>query len=183
VNTHHDAQPEPEQKDWTWVLSRPCPECGFYSREPDRSGLAPLAGAVGRQWVATLAAIAEPATRPAPATWSPLEYACHVRDVFRIAAYRVHLMLDEDDPLFDNWDQDATAIDDDYASQDPGQVGADLGTAAEQFAALLSDVAPEDWQRPGRRGGGASFTVESFTRYLLHDPVHHLTDITGQPWQ
>jgi hypothetical protein len=42
---------------------------------------------------------------------------------------------------------------------------------------------PDDaWARTGRRGDGATFTIESFVRYLLHDPVHHLTDVTGERW-
>ena len=36
------------------------------------------------------------------------------------------------------------------------------------------------WQRTGRRSDGASFTVETFARYFIHDPVHHLYDVTGQ---
>ncbi len=35
------------------------------------------------------------------------------------------------------------------------------------------------WQRTGRRSDGAEFTVESFARYFIHDPVHHLHDVTG----
>jgi len=33
---------------------------------------------------------------------------------------------------------------------------------------------------PGRRSDGAVFTVASFARYMVHDPVHHLYDVTGQ---
>jgi hypothetical protein len=29
----------------------------------------------------------------------------------------------------------------------------------------------------GFRSDGAQFTVESFGRYLLHDPIHHLWDV------
>ena len=59
--------------------------------------------------------------QPAPVAghWSALEYGCHVRDVFRRFDERLHLMLSETDPLFANWDQDATAVEDDYAGQDP----------------------------------------------------------------
>jgi hypothetical protein len=32
--------------------------------------------------------------------WSTLEYACHVRDVFRLYDRRLALMLDEDDATF-----------------------------------------------------------------------------------
>lgn len=49
------------------------------------------------------------ATRPDDRTWSALEYAAHVRDVFRIFDERLALMLAGDDPAFPNWDQDATA--------------------------------------------------------------------------
>ena len=54
-----------------------------------------------------------------PTVWSALEYGCHIRDVHRIFNDRVRLMLTEDEPRFANWDQDATAIEDDYGSQDP----------------------------------------------------------------
>ena len=31
----------------------------------------------------------------------------------------------------------------------------------------------------GFRSDGAAFTVATFARYLVHDPVHHLHDVTG----
>jgi len=114
--------------------------------------------------------------------WSPLEYACHVRDVFAIATYRVGLMLEQDDPQFANWDQDTTAVEEQYAGQDPIVVLADLDGRATEFAAALEGVDDAQWSRCGRRSDGATFTVESFARYLLHDPVHHLTDVTGTSW-
>jgi hypothetical protein len=33
----------------------------------------------------------------------------------------------------------------------------------------------------GARSDGAQFTVESFARYFIHDPIHHLYDVTGTP--
>ena len=62
--------------------------------------------------------------RPSPSTWSPTEYACHVRDVHTCSAERIRLMLEQDAPQFANWDQDETAIADDYASQDAATVAA-----------------------------------------------------------
>ena len=29
----------PDTKDWTWVLERPCPECGFDAVDLDRADL------------------------------------------------------------------------------------------------------------------------------------------------
>ena len=34
---------------------------------------------------------------------------------------------------------------------------------------------------PRRRSHGAAFTVETFGRYFMHDPIHHLDDVTGNP--
>jgi hypothetical protein len=41
-------------------------------------------------------------------------------------------------------------------------------------------VTGDQWRRTGNRGDGARFTVETFARYLMHDPVHHLYDVTGR---
>jgi hypothetical protein len=60
-------------------------------------------------------------------------------------------------------------------------VAAQLGAAASDLAAAFEHVEGAQWDRPGRRSDGASFTVASFARYLIHDPVHHLYDVTGEP--
>lgn len=164
------------------MLREPCPECGFDASAPARSELAALTAEVGRRWVAAMPLVEAPRMRPAPVVWSPLEYACHVRDVFALATFRVGLMRTQDVPAYPNWDQDATAIEEDYASQDPALVTAQLGETAAEFADVVASVADDEWQRRGLRGDGAEFTVESFVRYLLHDPVHHLTDVTGERW-
>jgi len=119
------------------------------------------------------------ADRPRPGKWSPLEYGCHVRDTLRLYDYRLGLMLTEDDPLFPNWDQDETAVSDRYGEQDPAEVARQLGTAAETLAGRFAAVSGDQWLRPGRRSDGAVFTVETFGRYFIHDPVHHLYDVTG----
>ena len=85
-----------------------------------------------------------------------------------------------DDPLFPNWDQDATAVEDRYAEQDPAQVAAELRRAAFAIAGRFENVTSAQWQRTGNRSDGARFTVETFARYLMHDPVHHLYDVTGR---
>ena len=117
------------------------------------------------------------ADRPRPDVWSPLEYSCHVRDVFRTYDARVALMLGRDDPTFPDWDQDATAVDDEYGLQDPAVVAVDLVDAAERLASRFDVVAPDQWDRTGTRSDGSRFTVESLARYMIHDPVHHLHDV------
>ena len=123
------------------------------------------------------------ADRPRPDVWSPLEYACHVRDVFRIFRERLALMVASEAPdgaQFANWDQDATAVEQRYGEQDPTVVREELTEAAQTLAANFASVSGDQWTRRGRRSDGAAFTIESFARYLIHDPVHHLYDVAGR---
>jgi hypothetical protein len=168
----------PDTKDWTWVLRRPCPECGLDTSSFSPEALPEMIRANAAAWRQPLAA-PDAAGRPRPDKWSPLEYGCHVRDVFRLYDYRLGLMLTEDDPLFPNWDQDETAVRDRYGEQDPSRVTRELAEAADVLAGRFADVSSDQWQRPGRRSDGAAFTVETFGRYFIHDPVHHLYDATG----
>jgi SAM-dependent methyltransferase len=118
------------------------------------------------------------AVRPSPHVWSPLEYACHVRDVNRLFRLRLRQMLDEDDPTFANWDQDRAAVDDDYGSQDPAAVAREVTEAADAVAHEYAAVAAEQWERGGTRSNGDRFTVDTFARYHLHDLVHHAHDVS-----
>jgi hypothetical protein len=132
---------EPDTKDWTWVLQRPCPECGLDTQSFPRDRISAMIRANPAAWHDLLTGPDDPRLRPSPGKWSSLEYGCHVRDVLRLYEQRLTLMLAQDEPLFPNWDQDATAVEDRYGD-----------------------------------------TVESFSRYFIHDPVHHFYDATGTPY-
>jgi hypothetical protein len=169
----------PDTKNWTWVLQRPCPECGLDTQSFARAAIAGMIRDNAAAWNGVLTRPGEVGQRPSPGTWSPLEYGCHVRDVLRLYSQRLRLMLTQDGPRFPDWDQDATAVSDRYGEQDPAVVAAELAEAAEVIAAQFDAVGADQWQRTGTRGDGAHFTVESFGRYFIHDPVHHLYDVTG----
>jgi hypothetical protein len=170
---------EPDTKNWTWVLERRCPECGFDVSAVARSDLADLVRANAAAWQAFGA---DGGVVPGPSdrqVWSSLEYAAHVRDVYRTFSGRLALMLTQDDPLFENWDQDETAIADRYDEQPPEVVVTDLVAAATSLALSIDEVGESQWHRGGQRSDGSQFTVESLLRYLIHDPVHHLWDVSG----
>jgi hypothetical protein len=168
----------PDTKNWTWVLERECPECGFDSSATPASDVARLLRENAAAWPAVLER-EDVTVRPDEQTWSALEYAAHVRDVFRTFAVRLQLMLEEDGPRFPNWDQDATAEAERYNEQDPAVVAAELAAAAEVMASALEAVPDDAWDRTGFRGDGSTFTVDTLTRYFIHDPVHHLHDVRG----
>ena len=170
----------PDTKDWTWVLERECPECGFDASQAKADDVPGLVRDNAARWRKALDKGLVAPGRPDDSTWSSLEYACHVRDVYRIYLERLDLMLNEDDPLFENWDQDASAVDDRYDEQDPPTVIAELLDAAELLATRLEGVTGDQWGRPGRRSDGASFRVATISRYMAHDPIHHLWDVEQQ---
>lgn len=168
----------PDVKDWTVVVESGCTECGFAPTDVAPAALAGTVRDLVPRWVA---ALHRPGVRvrPAPTTWSVLEYGAHVRDVHRVFDERLHRMLTEDDPQFANWDQDATAVEDRYDLQDPALVADELARAADAFADRLASVRDDQWDRPGRRSNGSVFTVSTLGQYFLHDVVHHLHDIRG----
>jgi hypothetical protein len=166
----------PDNKSWTWVLERPCPECSFDASKFPCDQVAASLRENASTWPLLLdGPLAR--VRPSDQQWSALEYACHVRDVFQLFDRRLVLMLEQDDPLFENWDQDQTAIVDRYDQQDPEKVGLELQAAGSVLADRLDSVPAGAWTRTGRRSDGAAFTIETFSRYLLHDPVHHVHDV------
>jgi hypothetical protein len=169
---------EPDDKDWTWALQRPCPDCGLDARTVAGPQVAPRLRQNAARWPAVCSR-ADVRVRPEPGVWSPLEYACHVRDVCRIMDSRVNLLLSQEDPIFESWDQDATAVSDRYNAQDPAVVSDELSTAAAAAAASFDAVREGDWQRTGRRSNGSVFTIETLGQYFLHDLAHHLHDVRG----
>ena len=50
--------------------------------------------------------------------------------------------------------------------------------AAEAVASRFETVSGDQWERRGSRSDGAQFTVATFARYFIHDPIHHLRDVT-----
>ncbi len=167
---------DPDTKDWTWVITQRCPECGFDGSTVSHLDVGARIREDATQWPLRLAAPGCTA-RPQPQVWSALEYGCHVRDVHRIFDERVRLMLDQDEPRFPNWDQDATAIADGYGAQDPTIVGADLVEAAHAVADTYEHVPADAWSRRGLRSNGSEFTISSIAVYHLHDVVHHAHDV------
>ncbi|MGZ4713493.1 MAG: DinB family protein [Acidimicrobiia bacterium] len=171
---------EPDAKDWTWVVERPCPECGFDAAAHDPRATSTRIREVAASFRAALEA-PDAVQRFRPDRWSLLEYGCHVRDVLVIYRGRLGRMLTEDDPMYENWDQDATAREADYSAQDPATVATELENAAGALAADFDGVGAGAWSRPGRRSDGATFTVATFSQYLVHDLVHHVWDVAAAP--
>lgn len=166
----------PDTKDWTWVLREQCPECGVHAGHVAAANVSRLLRDCLPRWQTALTS-PQAKHRAEPDRWSPLEYACHVRDALRVYADRLERMLAEDEPRFADWDQNAAAIDARYASADPRVVAAELRDALLAFANRLDSVPMAAWSRTGIRSDGVTFSIDSLARYLAHDILHHLWDV------
>ena len=162
---------------WFGVQGRRCDECGLDVAAVPETELAVTVGAEADAWRAALGG--DVRRRPAPEVWSPLECACHVRDVFRVFAERVGRMLTEDEPELGYWDHDASVVEQSYNEHDPVAVLDDLEHNASLLAAALDDVPPGAWERTGIRRAGERFTIAGLARFALHESHHHRSDATG----
>jgi hypothetical protein len=166
----------PDTKDWTWVLERPCPDCGFDASGVDPTSVAAAVRLDAREW-APLLAHPKVRVRPSADQWSALEYACHVRDVFRLFDVRLRVMLDEDDPrvpeLGPGRDGDRRSLR--RAGPGHGAPRAPGRGGGARVAARAVEGA--QWQRTGTRSDGARSRSRASRAYLLHDPVHHVDDV------
>ena len=168
-----------DSKNWTWVLQQRCPECGFDAGELDREDIGTRLLQAAKD---LRGALAQPGARdrPTPDVWSPLEYGCHTRDVCRVFDGRLQLILTAEDAAFSNWDQDATALADDYAGQDPAVVSTQLWDDAQVLAGRYNGLDDAQWDRTGSRSDGSRFTALSLGQYLVHDLAHHVWDVTAE---
>lgn len=167
---------------WSGTVDDPCPECQFTAQAVD--DVAAELASVGRKFAAPLTRFLPgedgPAlvrTRPEPDVWSPLEYACHVRDVLRLFEERTRSMVDRPGVALGWWDHDAAVVDDAYNEQDPASVASEVGLAADRYAETLNGLSAEERRASGERRSGEIFTVDSMAVYALHEAKHHQLDI------
>ncbi|WP_433734793.1 DinB family protein [Nocardia sp. CA-129566] len=120
--------------------------------------------------------------RPAPEVWSPLEYACHVRDVLLAQRERVLLARRADAPALEPMGRDERVEHDGYNDQRPSDVARQLDDAALLFANVLDRLTPPDWNRtviynfPDRQ----ERPLHWLALHTLHELRHHLLDIRRQ---
>ena len=114
--------------------------------------------------------------RPDPGTWSALEYAAHVRDMFELADDRLRRTLVEDRPSFSSVDVDRLAVERRYNNEDPSRTLDGLATRATALAETVSGVAATDWRRT-MLVDGVERTALWTARNAVHEGSHHLRDV------
>jgi S-DNA-T family DNA segregation ATPase FtsK/SpoIIIE len=156
-----------------------CAACEFDASEYGWAQLLEAIRNLGPQWKRLLLdAGGELRKRPAPATWSALEYAAHSRDITALHVFGVEQALTMDEPKFpeiagDELVENAAAS---YASEDPVIVGMELEDEALKLADLAQASGPASWTR-GVTFGSWRSDVRLLLEHALHDSHHHLVDV------
>jgi hypothetical protein len=159
-----------------------CDACGFRYDPAEAPGVAAAALEHAKAYAEVLAG--DPVQlrrRPAPDVWSPLEYACHVRDVLLAQRERVLAARRLDAPVAEPMGRDERVELDGYARWRPADVARQLQDAALMLAHTLDLLPPADWQRtlvytwPER----AERTLGWLAVHTLHELRHHLLDMRG----
>lgn len=171
---------------WQWAKaqSEACPQCGENAAAIDPELLGPALLGAAAAWRTFLTAADEATLRaiPAPGVFSPMQYGAHVRDIQGVYGDRIILMLQEDNPVFPQFNPDEAswaAFNDMAADALAGQID----EQARRLAGILDGLEPEDWSRTMIRDGGTDgvyqFTVRGLASYAVHESRHHLLDANG----
>ncbi len=113
--------------------------------------------------------------------WNVHQIAAHTRDVERmIYGLRVRRSLEEENPLFENFDGDAWMAEH-YNTDEPlASILDELADSVRTNVARLKRLPPEAWTRPSRHetyGGG--FTVQTWVERGLAHIEEHLKTVIG----
>lgn len=158
-----------------------CAECGFSYESVAVDEIGSRLRALGPAFAEALAGadLAAAARRPAPLVWSAAEYACHMRDVLLVQRDRAVRALVEDRPDLTPMHRDERVALCHYAAEPLPAVLGQLAMAAQLCAAVLGDLAPEDWDRPVLYHFPelAERDLAWVGRHTIHEGQHHLMDI------
>ena len=156
-----------------------CEECGFIYQLDEAEVAGP---SIVEAAELTGVGVDELRRRPAPEVWSPLEYACHVRDVFLVQRERVITARRVERLAVQPMGRDERVDYDGYAAQDPADVARQLGDAARLFANVLARLGGADWERTVLYGypREAERTLRWVAVHTEHEARHHLRDVERQ---
>jgi hypothetical protein len=157
-----------------------CAECGYEFDSLDHGAILEAVPSLAESQAQLLRSVEPDLLRahPRAASWSALEYGCHVRDVLRFQRDRVLLAQAEDTPQFMSMRRDERAAEERYNEQDPLAVARQLMTAARLLERTLGSLDEEGWQRTGVYPWPVREvrTVEWIGQRTAHELAHHLFD-------
>jgi hypothetical protein len=161
-----------------------CSQCGFEYDLGDAGSAGPaLVAGVARFTSVLEADPSDVRRRPRADVWSPLEYACHVRDVLLVQRERVLAARRSDRPTFEPMGRDERVDHDGYGLQDPDAVARQMTDAAAMLANVLARLDDADWDRTVVYGypARAERSLRWVAVHTVHEVRHHLADASPHP--
>lgn len=154
-----------------------CAECGleYPMLEPPIAGTA--IERIPERTRTAMRTVADPRRRPAPATWSALEYLCHLRDVYVSSTIRLYRVRTEDMPMLEPMLNGLRAARLGYNELDPGLVLDELRLCVGGFLDEMARIRADGWDRTAYRLPGEVRTARWLVRNAAHEGVHHVMDI------
>ncbi|MGH3414267.1 MAG: DinB family protein [Marmoricola sp.] len=158
-----------------------CAECGYVYDAVAVEDVPGRLRAVAADLAAACSDVAPAlaSTRPEPATWSPLEYACHIRDVLLVQRDRVVLAQVEERPSLARMHREERVAMCGYDRHPLADVLAQVEVAAELCATAYGLLAPGAWDRAVVYNWPepAEHDLRWLARHTLHEGEHHLMDV------
>ena len=112
--------------------------------------------------------------------WSIVEVMCHLRDAEERSVERVRQMRTERNPFLPAYDQDAWAVERNYAGQDLREAFEGYIRFRQQHLAELALLSPEDWERPGRHEEQGAITIAAHTLHMVAHDTQHAAQLARQ---
>lgn len=159
-----------------------CSECGFTYDLTEYPAAAQAISAGVADFAEILRSDAKLRDRPSPGVWSPLEYACHVRDVLLVQRERVLLALRTETPDCVPMGRDDRAEHEGYNEQDFEAVARQLSDSALLFRTVLDRLDEASWQRTliYTYPDPMEKSLKWVAVHTLHEVRHHLMDVRRQ---
>ena len=154
-----------------------CEGCGYDFERVDTADVPTRLRAVAAEHLALLACATDERLRrrPEEGVWSPLEYSCHVRDVFLNLRDRILLALVEDRPVFAPIHREERVHLARYDGEPPARVALGIEVGAELLAWLVAGLDARQLARVGVYAG-VERDVSWIARQADHEATHHLLD-------
>ncbi len=106
--------------------------------------------------------------------WNVVFVVCHLRDLEAAYLQRVHMMLEMDNPTFPANDQQAMAIEGNYAEADLRTALAEFEALRREFIALVRSLSDVQWER---RGQHPYFGETTILTQAINNAIHDLDHI------
>lgn len=129
-------------------------------------------------FVAACRAVTNPHAALEPGGWNTHQIAAHVWDVDRRAyGLRIRRILNEDLPVFENYDGDAWMTDGYDPAMPLDAMLNELTARAEEIIPVLRALPPKAWNRLGRHAVQGDLTLQTWVERALAHVEEHLSTV------